>query len=107
VVNELLRQTTWASYPAEIRHWRDRAGREVDVVVAVGVDRVVGIEVKAAVDAHARDFHHLEYLRDRLGAAFQLGIVLHRGERLRRFGDRLIAAPVSAVWTTGVAGAIQ
>lgn len=98
VVNELVRQTTWASYPAEIRHWRDRAGREVDVIVAIGIGRIVGIEVKAAVDVHAGDFRHLEYLRDQLGAPFQLGIVLHCGDRMRRFGDRLIAAPVSAVW---------
>ena len=98
VVNELVRQTTWASAPAEVRHWRDRAGREVDIVVEAGIGRVVGIEVKAAIDVHADDVRHLAYLRDQLGAAFQLGVVLHCGDRLRRFGDRLIAAPVSAVW---------
>ena len=98
VVNELVRQTTWASAPAEVRHWRDRAGREVDVGVEAGIGRVVGIEVKAAIDVHADDVRHLAYLRDQLGAAFQLGVVLHCGDRLRRFGDRLIAAPVSAVW---------
>ncbi len=68
------------------------------MIVTIGVGRVVGIEVKAAVDVHAGDFRHLEYLRDQLGASFQLGMVLHCGDRMRRFGDRLIAAPVSAVW---------
>jgi hypothetical protein len=37
-------------------------------------------------------------LREAAGADFALGILLHDGERITPFSDRLIAAPFSALW---------
>ena len=98
VVGELLRQQTWTPGPVWLGHWREPAGREVDIVVDCGPRHVVGVEVKAAVDVSERDFRHLAHLRDRLGDRFACGVVLHCGTRLRRFGDRMLALPVSALW---------
>lgn len=52
----------------------------------------------AAVAATARHFHHLTALRDRLGAEFVAGIVLTTGAA-QRAGDRLMALPISSLWT--------
>jgi uncharacterized protein len=97
VVGELAKQVSWAEHPVQLGHYRDRDKREVDVVLERGRD-VVGIEVKASSSptvAHAR---HLVYLRDRLGKRFRLGVVLHAGAHTLRLGDRMIAAPISALW---------
>ena len=97
VVGELAKQASWAEHPVQLGHYRDRDRREVDVVLERGRD-VVGIEVKATSSptvAHAR---HLVYLRDRLGKRFRLGVVLHAGAHTLRLGDRLIAAPIAALW---------
>jgi hypothetical protein len=98
VVGELARQATCVDRPPLIAQYRDRDQREVDVIVERG-RRVAGIEVKATATPRVRDARHLAYLRDRLGARFVLGVVLHTGEQTAVLGDRLVAAPVSALWS--------
>lgn len=56
-------------------------------------------EVKAGQDAGADDFRWLEYVRQRAGASFVAGVVLHAGQRVVPFGDRLWAAPISSLWS--------
>jgi uncharacterized protein len=99
VAGELARQLTWSSTAARLSHWRDRDGAEVDLVLEAADGRVVGIEVKAAVDVHARDFAGVRVLRKRVGERFALGVVIHCGTRPRTFGDGLVALPVSALWS--------
>ena len=99
VVNELMRQAGWSREPVSLAHWRDRNGREVDVIVETGDRNIVGIEVKAAVEVTEGDVPHLAYLRDAVGPDFVAGVVLHLGTRLRRFGDRLLAMPITALWS--------
>jgi uncharacterized protein len=60
---------------------------------------VVGIEVKASFDLHAGDTKGLRALRDRLGETFVAGIVLHCGDKSQRLDDRIIALPISALWS--------
>jgi len=38
-------------------------------------------------------------MRELLGTRFHGGIVLYDGEHLLPFGERLLAVPVSALWT--------
>jgi len=98
VVGELARQLSWNETPIRLFHWRDRDGREVDLIAESSDGRVAAIEVKAARDVDEHDFRHLVTLRDRLGDRFVNGAVLHLGERPLAFGDRLTALPVSALW---------
>lgn len=98
VVNELIKQRTWAETRAELHHFRDRGGQEVDVVVEARDGRVAGVEVKAARSVRQQDFRGLALLRDRLGDSFVQGVVLHIGDHPLSFGDRLTALPVSALW---------
>lgn len=56
------------------------------------------MEVKAAATASSADFAGLRYLRDKLGARFKAGVVLHTGADTQPFGDRLAAVPISGLW---------
>jgi predicted AAA+ superfamily ATPase len=98
VVNELSKQLGWSGIRAELRHFRDRDGREIDVILQARDGRTVAIEVKAARDVDEHDIRWLAWLRERLGDRFARGIVLHLGERPTPFGDRITALPVSALW---------
>jgi uncharacterized protein len=81
-------------------HLREEHGRrEVDLVVETASGTIIGIEVKAAATATTSDARHLAWLRDETGDAFAVGIVLHTGLHAFPLGDRLIAAPVSALWS--------
>jgi uncharacterized protein len=98
VVGELQRHVPWSELRPTMHHYRDKAKREIDVVLEARDGRVVGIEVKAANDVDDTDFRHLRYLRDQLGERFVTGIVLHLGERVAPQGDRLISMPITALW---------
>jgi uncharacterized protein len=98
VINELTRQLAWTDHQVTLSHWHDANDREIDVIVESGAGNLVGIEVKAAIDVDDGDFRHLTYMRDRR-PNFVAGVVLHCGDRVRRFGDRLFAMPVSTLWS--------
>jgi predicted AAA+ superfamily ATPase len=98
VVAELRRQLTWTDTDIAMFHWQDRAGAEVDVVLEAGDGRVVGLEVKAGQTPKRQWFRWLEQMRDTLGDRFVAGIALYTGEQVLPFGDRLLAAPISALW---------
>jgi uncharacterized protein len=98
VVGEIARQLTWSSVEAQLFHFRDRDGAEVDLVLERPSGEIVGIEVKAAHDVNAADLRGLRVLRDRTGDRFAAGVVLHCGEQIRWLEDRLLAVPVSFLW---------
>ena len=62
---------------------------------------VLGIEVKAAKSVTESDFRGLKLIRSKSGSEFKAGIVLHLGERVRSFGDRLWSVPLDAGWAAG------
>ncbi len=89
----------WSEAAASLLHFRDRDGREVDIVLE-GADRAVaGVEVKATSTVRAADFNGLMFLRDQVGKRFTLGVVLYTGTTPLPFGDRLWALPYSSLWT--------
>lgn len=98
VAGEIARQLTWSDADAALHHWRDRNGIEVDLVLEASDGTVAGVEVKAAVDVDETDFRALRTLRERLGDQFSCGVVLHCGERVRPFGPKMFAAPISTLW---------
>jgi predicted AAA+ superfamily ATPase len=102
VVMELRKQLGWARRRCSLFFFRTHAGQEVDVILERAAGRgVVGIEVKASSSVQPRDFKGLEWLRDGVGARFVRGVVLHTGEDVVPFGDRLWAMPVDALWRLG------
>jgi uncharacterized protein len=98
VACELAKQITWAESSCRLFHWRNRDGREIDVIIERSDGAIAAIEVKTAADVSAADLRHLAWLRDRLGPRFAAGAVLHLGDRARRWGDRLVSLPIGALW---------
>ncbi len=99
VASELRRQLVWAETDAQLFHFRDRNGLEVDLVLEDSHRMVAGIEVKAARTINASEFRGLTGLRDKLGDRFRLGVLLYSGTQALPFGDRLWALPLSSLWT--------
>ena len=82
-----------------LHHLRTKRGEhEIDLVVELGGSRIVAIEVKATAAPGIADAKHLCWLRDSLGARFLAGVVLHTGPRVYSLGEKIIAAPISALW---------
>jgi predicted AAA+ superfamily ATPase len=81
-------------------HLRDRNGEhEIDIVVELGHNRVVAIEVKAHSAPDGRAAKHLRWLRDKLGDGFLAGVVLHTGPFTYQLDDRIVAAPICTIWS--------
>lgn len=89
---------TSASRP-RLHHLRLEGGRrEVDLVAELGGGSVIGIEVKPDSAPDARAGAHLAWLRDQLGDRFVAGVVFHTGPRVYRLAERVVAAPIAAMW---------
>lgn len=87
-----------ASRP-RLHHLRTEQGRhEVDLLAELAGGRLVGIEVKASASPTGRDARHLVWLRDELGERFAGGVVLHTGPHLYELGEKILAAPICALW---------
>lgn len=99
VLTELLKEREWAASDPRAHHWRDRAGREVDMLLQTRDGAVVAVEVKLGDSPTERDFAHLAYLRERLGDRFRCGVVVCTTGATVAYGDRLWALPVSALWS--------
>ena len=99
VIGETCRQLGWSHTAARPYHYRDRDGREIDLVLEARDGRVVAIEVKAGATVRAEDSRHLRYLRDSIGERFHRGIILSTGDRTMRVSDRIDVTPIEALWT--------
>lgn len=98
VFAELRRQLTWAATDVALFHWQDRSGGEIDFVLESADGRVVALEVKAGQSPKREWFRWLERMRDIIGDSFIAGVALYSGQDVLPFGERLIAAPISALW---------
>lgn len=99
VAAELRKQSTWAEIPFRIYHYRDRAGAEVDLVLETPDGRIAGIEVKASAAPRGKDARWLSELREKLGARFIGGLILHTGQRSGSRGERITACPIDVLWS--------
>jgi len=98
VYGEIRRQSQWSDDDYRFYHLRDKSGVEVDLVIERNGRTLCGVEVKAGATVGARDFKALARLRDAVGERFVSGIVLHDGEEILPFGDRLFAVSLSQLW---------
>lgn len=83
-------------------HYRSKDGEEVDGVIEHVDGRIVGVEVKASNTIAVGDDRHLRHLQRRAGDRFHLGVVLYTGKEIYSLGERLIAAPIDALWESGI-----
>ena len=99
VLAELLKLASWSDDRYGFSHFRDKERKEVDIVIEDRRGRVVGIEVKASATVTTRDFAGLRRLAEACGDRLVLGLVLHDHEHIVPFSERLLAAPISALWS--------
>ena len=63
---------------------------------------IVAIEVKSANRHRPGDIKHIEWLADKVGDRFKLGLVLTTGAHISNIrsdtSDRIWAAPISVLW---------
>ena len=100
VVAQLRAELAVSAVRPRLYHLRQQQGRiEVDLLAELAGGRLVAIEVKADAAPSPAAARHLATLRDLYPDAFVAGIVLHTGPRTYRLGDRLVAAPISSLWS--------
>ena len=95
----MLKLSNWTSEQYSFSHFRDKQGNEVDVVMEDRRGRVIGVEVKAEATVSSRDFSGLRRLATACGDRFVTRLVLYDYDQILPFGDRMWAAPVSALWS--------
>lgn len=98
VLQELRRHASGRDDDLRFHHYRDRDDYEVDIVVERGAGAVAGVEVKGAATVTEGDFAGLKRLARAVGSDFVAGVVVYDGDALVRFGERLFAVPVHALW---------
>lgn len=98
VTLELLRASAWCHEDVRAFHWRERSGREVDLLLERRDGSVTAFEHKLGTGVNHEDFRHLTHLRDQLGERFAGGAVIYTGENTIPFGERLWAVPVDGLW---------
>lgn len=96
---ELVKLASWSDDSPRTFHYRDRDGREIDLILERPDGAIIGFEVKAAATVSKSDFQALAYLSAKIGQRFRWGLVLYAGEHPLPFGDRLAAVPISSLWT--------
>ncbi|CAM2759731.1 ATP-binding protein [Actinomyces slackii] len=98
VASELRAQQEWADADYELFHWRDRSGKEVDIIIELADGSVIALEVKSSQSLQARHFTGLDFLRERLGDRLRAGIVLACLDTPLRYGPGLWGLPITALW---------
>ena len=71
----------------------------MDLIIEVGGDSVIAIEIKASSAPASRDAKHLRWLGEQLGGRFVAGVVLHTGPHTYELSDKIQAAPISTLWS--------
>ncbi|MGH3933318.1 MAG: ATP-binding protein [Pseudonocardiaceae bacterium] len=99
VAMELRKQISWSHLRPGLAHFRTRRGDEVDLVMEARDGTLVGIEVKSSATVRSSDFAGLRVLEEIAGHRFRRGVVLYTGADVVSFGPKLVAAPVSLLWS--------
>lgn len=100
VMAQLRTEVTISSSRPRLFHLRQREGRhEIDILAELGGGRIIAIEVKASSAPDGRMARHLVWLRDQLGDRFVAGVLLHTGQRTFNLGAKIVAAPISTLWS--------
>ena len=99
VTSQLRAELDLGEQQAQLYHLRDHSGgHEIDLIVELDVSTIVAIEIKASSAPNADTARHLRWLRNELGDRFAIGVVLHTGSKIFQLDERIIAAPICAIW---------
>ena len=100
VVAQLRGQLAACTTRPRMYHLRQDGGlREVDLIIEYGGGKVFALEVKAGNAPTRHDARHLRWLSEELGTRFLGGAVLHTGPRAFHLDERIVASPISTLWS--------
>ncbi|GBE24220.1 hypothetical protein BMS3Bbin02_00489 [bacterium BMS3Bbin02] len=100
VTAQLRAEAVVAGARPRMYHLRQDGGRhEIDLVLELGAQNVIGVEIKASSAPSVRDARHLAWFRDEIGDRFVAGVVLHTGPANYGLGERITAAPICTLWS--------
>jgi uncharacterized protein len=100
VAAQLRAELVASSNDPRLYHLREEQGRRaVDLLIETAGGQLIGIEIKAAATVTTAGARHLAWLRDETGDAFAAGVILHTGPHAFPVSDRIVAAPVAALWS--------
>lgn len=98
-VAQLRAELQSGTHRARLHHLRDQNGeREVDLIIELGFNRIIAIEIKAHSSPTAKAAKHLRWLREQFGERFLAGLVLHTGPHIYPLDERITAAPICTIW---------
>ena len=99
VVHQLVTQAAWTDPDIRFWHFRDRDGREVDLVMTHGA-RTWGIEVKATSTPGRTAGRGMSRLGALCGDDFEGGILFYNGDDILSLaGGRTLAVPLRELWS--------
>lgn len=99
VAAQLRPETTLSKARPRIYHLRTKQARqEIDLLAELPARRLIGFEVKAGAAPTREDARHLIWLRESYASDFTAGVLFHTGPRTFRLDDRIVAAPIGALW---------
>lgn len=98
VASELMKQISRTNDNYSLYHFRTHDQKEVDFIIERKDGSIVAIEVKAKSSPVAEDYKHLALLQETLGDKFVAGIILHQGNNIMHFNDKLYSAPIASLW---------
>jgi predicted AAA+ superfamily ATPase len=96
---ELKKIISYSSDRFNLFHYRTLDRHEVDFIVEKGDGKIIGIEVKASSTIGPSDLKGLKNLATTSKGNLQRGIVLYGGDQILPLGDRLVALPISVLWS--------
>ncbi|MCY4368799.1 MAG: DUF4143 domain-containing protein [bacterium] len=103
VLNQIRAELEALGMRDALSHLRTHKGaREIDALIETEDGGIVAIEVKSANRHRPGDIRHIEWLSQKLGDRFKLGLVLTTGTHISNIRsdktDRIWAAPISILW---------
>ena len=99
VAAQLRPELAVAKSRPRLYHLRTKGGRqEIDLLVELAGEKLIGIEVKASAAPDRSDARHLAWLRDEVGDRFIAGIVFHTGPRPYQLDKKITAVPIASIW---------
>ena len=102
-LNQLRAELEALNMRDALSHLRTHKGaHEIDAVIETEDGGIIAIEVKSANRHRPGDIKHIEWLSDKVGDRFKLGLVLTTGTHISNIrsdkSDRIWAAPISLLW---------
>ena len=102
-LNQLRAELEALNMRDALSHLRTHKGaHEIDAVIETEDGGIIAIEVKSANRHRPGDIKHIEWLSDKVGDRFKLGLVLTTGTHVSNVrsdrSDRIWAAPISVLW---------